>query len=191
MLQTFLKVVSAASIALIFLPCVDLQGETSTVKLDVDSYKKQEEGLSQKRFNQKEWSSGQQSDLTQKTFAFEHWNKNYTSLGSKKWDYSSDKASDRKRFKSDKANFFQKNKDIDFSEWQGYLASLESRAQVSTDTTARIIQDKRTYERMLQQAENFKDTGETLSLRDINRFQFRSNRSDDDVPVTQAGSEEN
>ena len=190
MLQS-LYFILAVSIALSLLPCVGLQGETSTVKLDVDSYKKQEEGLSQKRFNQKEWSSGQQSDLTQKTFAFEHWNKNYTSLGSKKWDYSSDKASDRKRFKSDKANFFQKNKDIDFSEWQGYLASLESRAQVSTDTTARIIQDKRTYERMLQQAENFKDTGETLSLRDINRFQFRSNRSDDDVPVTQAGSEEN
>ena len=43
---------------------------------------------------------------------------------------------------------------------------------------------------MLQQAENYKDTGETLSLRDINRFQFRKNRSKDDVPVTKVGSDE-
>ena len=177
--------------ALGLLPYTCLQGETSTTKPVVDSYKKQEQALSQKRFKQEKWSGGQQSDLMQKTFAFEHWNKNYSSLGSKKWDYSSEKASDRKRFKSDQLNFFKKNKEIELSDWQGYLANLESRARISTDTTARIIQDKRTYEMMLQQAENYKDTGETLSLRDINRFQFRRNRSADDVPITKVGSQEN
>ena len=35
-----------------------------------------------------------------------------------------------------------------------------------------------------------KDTGETLSLRDINRFQFRKNRAKGEVPTTQAGEGE-
>jgi hypothetical protein len=162
--------------------CVLLNAESSVV----ETYKKQEKQLSKKRFEQKKWSGGQQSDLTQKAFPFKHWNKNYSSMGSKKWDYSLEKTSDKKRFKTGMVEF--STKDIKISEWQGYLANLESRAQISTDTTARIIQDKRTYEMMLQQANNYKDTGETVSLRDINRFQFRKNRSDGDVPATKAGS---
>ena len=83
------------------------------------------------------------------------------------------------------------NKDIELSQWQGYLANLESRAQISTDSTARVIQNKRIYEMMLQQAENYNETGETLSLREINRFQFRKNHSDETVPVAEtAGSPE-
>lgn len=178
------------AIALGFLTCTTLQGKTTTTKPVVDSYKKQEQTLSKKRFEQKKWSGGSKSELTQKTFAFEHWNKNYSSLGSKKWDFTSDKVSDRKRFKSKMFNYSKKNKDIELSEWQDYLADLEDRAQISTDTTAQIFQDKRMYEMMLQQAENYKDTGETLSLRDINRFQFRNNRSKDEVPTTQAGAGE-
>ena len=53
-----------------------------------------------------------------------------------------------------------------------------------------IIQGKRMYTKMLQQAEHYNDTGELLSLRDINRFQFRKNRPDGDVPITKAGSGE-
>ena len=180
--------VAVFAVTVCLFPCLSLQGETSTVKPVVESYKKQEKTLSQKRFNQKKWS-GKQSDLTQKTISFEHWNKNYSSLGSKKWDYSSENVSDRKRFKTGISKLFKKNKDIELSEWQGYLANLEDRARISTDTTARIIQDKRMYKKMLQQADNFKDTGETLSLRDINRFQFRKNRPKGDVPVTQAGAD--
>ena len=93
-------------------------------------------------------------------------------------------------FKTGRSGLFKKNKDIELSKWQGYLADLESRAQISTDTNARVVQDKRMYERMLKQAENYKDTGETLSLRDINRFQFRKNRPEGDVPATKAGSGE-
>jgi hypothetical protein len=40
---------------------------------------------------------------------------------------------------------------------------------------------------MLQESKSFAETGETLSLRDINRFQFRKNRSDTAVPVRAAG----
>ena len=178
-----------AATAFLF-PRLGLCGETSTVKPVVDSYKKQEKVLSEKRFKQKEWSKGQPSGLTDKTLSFEHWNKHYSSLGSKKLNYESEKISDKKRYKTDTAmsDFFKKNKDIELSEWQDHLANLETRARISTDTTAQIIQDKRIYEMMLQQAENYKETGKQLSLRDINRFQFRKNRSKDEVPTTKVGS---
>lgn len=166
--------------------CMLLNGETAVVEV----YKQQEKELSKRRFEQEKWSGGQQSDLTRETFSFEHWNKHYSSLGSKKWDSSVEKTSEKKRFKTETADFFKKNKKIEFSEWQHYLVDLESKAQISTDKTARIIQDRRIYAMMLQQAENYKDTGELLSLREINRFQFRKNRSDNDVPTTKAGSGE-
>ena len=185
-----LHLILAIATALSFLICRCLQGETSAVKPVVESYQQHEQELSQKRFKQEKWSGGQQSDLTGKTIQFKHWNKNYSSLGSKKWDYPIEKARNKKRFEAGTVDFFKKNKEIKLSDWQGYLANLETKAQISTDTTARIIQDKRMYEMMLQQAENYKDTGETLSLREINRFQFRKNRSDSDVPVTKVGSVE-
>ncbi len=178
----------AIAIAIGFLTCTTLQGKTTTTKPVVDSYKKQEQTLSKKRFEQKKWSGSQQSDLTEKKISFEHWNKSYSSLGSKKQDYSLEKVSDRKRFKTGMFNLSKKNKDIELSKWQGSMADLESKAQISTDTNAQIFQDKRMYQMMLQRAENFKETGETLSLRDINRFQFRKNRADGDVPSTKAGS---
>ena len=163
--------------------CVFLNGETSVV----ESYEKQEKELSRKRFKRKEWSAGEQSDLTKKTLPFKHWNKHYSSIGSQRWDSSVEKISEKKRFETSTVTF--STKDIELSEWHGYLANLESRAQISTNTTARVIQDKRVYEMMLQQAESYKDTGDLLSLRDINRFQFRKNRPESDVPVTKAGSD--
>lgn len=161
----------------------------SQTKAAVESYKKQEKVLSQKRFKREKWSGGNRSSLTQKTISFQHWNKHYSSLGSKRWGYTSEKVRDRKRFKTGLSKFFKKNKEIEVSKWQGYLANLESKAQISTDIRSRTIQDKRIYEMILQEADHFRDTGKTLSLRDINRFQFRKNRSDGDVPVTKAGSE--
>ena len=98
------------------------------------------------------------------------------------------KAGKKKRFNSGEVKF--PTKDAKIFEWQNYLANLESRAQISTDSTALLIQDKRVYEMMLQRAENYKDTGEVLSLRDINRFQFRKNRPAGSVPNTQAGTED-
>lgn len=179
-----IHLIFAATVTLGIIHCTCLNGETPVV----ESYRKKEDEFSKKRFEQKQWSGTKKSDLGQKTFPLKQWDKHYSSLGSKKWDSSVKKVSEKQRFKSDKIEF--PAKDIELSEWDGYLADLESRAQISTDQTARVIQDKRVYEMMLQQTENYKETGETLSLRDINRFQFRKNRPEGDVPVAQAGSGE-
>jgi hypothetical protein len=158
-----------------------LRGEISVV----DTYEKQEKNLSQKRFEQKFWSGNQKSDLMQKSFPFKQWDSHYSSLGSKKSNISLTESKDKKRFKSEIVEFDTKTMDI--SKWDGRMAELERQAQISTNSTLKEIENKRMYTRMLQESKSFAETGETLSLRDINRFQFRKNRSDTAVPVRAAG----
>ena len=40
----------------------------------------------------------------------------------------------------------------------------------------------------LQDAQQYRELGVKLSLRDINRYQFRRNRTNDGVPVQKAGA---
>lgn len=158
-----------------------LIGETSAV----DSYGQQQTTLSQKRFKHKSWSGGQKSDLMQKSFAFKKWDSHYSSLGSKKSDISTADTKDKKRFESEMVEF--DTKEMDISKWDGRMADLEREAQVSTDSTMKKLEDRRMYQELMQESETYAETGETLSLRDINRFQFRQNRSDSAVPVSEAG----
>lgn len=151
----------------------------------IGAYQKKAFDVSKKRFEQKRWSDNKKSDLMQKSFAFKHWDSHYSSLGSKKSDILSREAKKKKIFQSETVEFSKK--EIDISNLNGGLADLERRAQISTDTVVREIEDKRIYNMMLQDSKKYSDTGEKLSLRDINRFQFRQNRSDDSVPVQQAG----
>ena len=170
-------------IALAFVMSVAcLRGEISAV----DAYNKQEKNLSQKRFEQKSWSGNQKSDLMQESFPFKQWDSHYSSLGSKKSNISLTETKDKKRFKSEVVEF--ETKSMDISKWNGRLADLERQAQISTNSTAKKIENKRMYERMLNKSKGYAQTGETLSLRDINRFQFRQNRADTAVPVRAAGS---
>jgi hypothetical protein len=172
-------------IALAFVMTVAcLRGEISAV----DAYNKQEENLSQKRFEQKSWSGNQKSDLMQKSFPFKQWDSHYSSLGSKKSNISLTESKDKQRFKSERVEFDTKSMDI--SKWNGRLADLERQAQISTNSTVKKIENKRMYERMLNKSKSFAQTGETLSLREINRFQFRQNRADTAVPVRTAGGED-
>jgi hypothetical protein len=169
-------------IALAFLMTVAyLRAEISAV----DIYDKQEKNLSQKRFEQKSWSGIQKSDVMQKSFPFKQWESHYSSLGSKKSNISLTESKDKKRFNSNIIEFDTKSMDI--SQWNGRLAELERQAQISTNSTLKKIENKRMYEGMLQKSKRFAETGETLSLREINRFQFRQNRSDTAVPVRAAG----
>jgi hypothetical protein len=151
----------------------------------MDSYTNKASDVSQKRFEQKTWSNHEKSDLMEKSFAFKEWDSHYSSLGSKRSNISLTESKEKQRFKSEIVEF--PTKEMDISKWDGRLASLERQAQISTDKTAQKIEDKRMYDRMMQQSKNYTETGETLSLRDINRFQFRQNRPDSAVPVREAG----
>ena len=158
-----------------------LRGETSVV----DGYNKQPTNLTQKRFQRKTWSNNQKSDLMQKSFPFKQWDSHYSSLGSKRSNISLSETKEKKRFQAEMVEF--STKEMEISRWNGRIADLEREALISTDTTVKRIEDKRIYDRMMKKTENYADTAETLSLRDINRFQFRQNRSDGAVPVRKAG----
>jgi hypothetical protein len=151
----------------------------------VDGYSERATDVSQKRFKQKTWSGGQQSDLMKKSFPFKQWDRQYSSLGSKRSRVSTKDTKDKERFEVGRVEFAQKEMDV--SKWSGRLAELEDKAQISTGKTSKQIEDKRIYESLMQTSKNYTETGDTLSLRDINRFQFRQNRSDSSVPVSEAG----
>lgn len=159
-----------------------LRGEITT---GIDTYGQQETNLSQKRFKQKFWSNNQQSDLMQKSFPFKQWDSHYSSLGSKRSNISLSETKEKKRFEAEMVEF--STKEMDLLRWNGRMADLERQALISTDKTARKIEEKRIYDMVTQNSKHFAESGETLSLRDINRFQFRQNRSDDAVPVRKAG----
>ena len=76
------------------------------------------------------------------------------------------------------------------SKWDGRLAALQEKALISTDDSAKEITDKRLYDMILQDTRKYADMGVELSLRDLNRYQFRQNRSTGAVPVEKAGGGE-
>jgi hypothetical protein len=151
----------------------------------LDSYTNKASDVSQKRFEQKTWSNNQKSNLMDKAFPFKQWDTHYSSLGSKRSNISTEQSEDKKRFETEMVEF--PTKEMDISRWNGRMADLERQALISTDTTVKRIEDKRIYDMMMEKSKNYADTAETLSLRDINRFQFRQNRSDGAVPVRAAG----
>ncbi len=161
--------------------CAWVRGEDSAV----DAYSERATGVSQKRFEQKSWSGGQQSDLMKKSFAFKQWDRHYSSLGSKRSRVSTKDTKEKERFEAETMEFPEKEMDV--SKWNGRLAKLEDKAQISTGKTSKQIEDKRIYDSLMQTSKNYAETGDTLSLRDINRFQFRQNRSSASVPVSEAG----
>jgi hypothetical protein len=153
----------------------------------VDAYSKQATRLSQQRLKKKSWTGGQQSDLMQQSFPFKQWKSHYSSLGSRRSNISVVESQKKRHFDAEKVKFSTKT--MDTSRWNRRIADLERQALIHTDQGMQKIQDRRIYNMITHNSKNFANSGETLSLRDINRFQFRQNRSDAAVPVTQAGSE--
>ena len=155
-------------------------------KTVLDTYQKQATGVSSKRVKPGMWSNERRPNFMQKKFPFKEWDSHFSSLGSKRAPIALTEKRTKKRFKTKTIEF--PNKAVEISEWDGRLAQLQRQAQISTDDTARKIADQRLYNKAMQDARQYKDLGAKLSLRDINRYQFRHNRSDTAVPVRQAGA---
>ena len=68
------------------------------------------------------------------------------------------------------------------------LEDLYREAGIDLSEQARLVENRQLYQSVLQDTKQpFEALKEELSLRDINRFQFRRNRTDDGVPVQAAG----
>lgn len=146
------------------------------------------EGVEKKRVEKKLWTRPEASSLQDKTFPIKEWNKHFSSLGSKRAPIALREKDAKKRF--DVEILERKTVDFEMSDWNKRMADLHQRAGIEMDKKAQLTADRKLYNMMLQDAPHYQELAEELSLRDLNRFQFRRNHSADSVPVQKAGSGE-
>lgn len=143
------------------------------------------ERVQEQKVEKKLWSKPEASRLQDKTFPITEWNKHFSSLGSKRAPIALDEKKKKERFEIDVME--RKTIDFDMSRWNDRMADLHKQAGIDMDKRAQLVADRELYDMMLQDARNYREIAEKLSLRDINRFQFRRNRSPDGIPIKKAG----
>ena len=144
--------------------------------------------VEEKRFAKHMWPQTHTNSLINKRFAFEHWSKHFSPLGSKR-------APIKLTEKSEKIEFTTKLIDreevkYDMSRWNQQMADLHRNAGIEMDNQAQLAFNSKLYHMLLQDRKKFGDLGKEVSLRDINRYQFRRNRSDGDIPINKAGADQ-
>jgi len=143
--------------------------------------------LHNQRVDRKIWTSDQRTDLLEKSFQIKEWDKHFSSFGSKRAPIRLTESRDKKIFETNTKEFA--TTEFGMADWNQKFADLHTNAQISTDDKARKIADRKLYHLMMQDAKNYSELGEKLSLRDINKYQFRRNRSDGEVPTSTVGGE--
>ena len=138
------------------------------------------------RVEKKLWAQPDNNFLMNKTFPIEQWDKHFSSLGSKRAPISLTENKDKQLFKTRMLK--QKMVRFEMSQWNEKLSDLHKKAGIEMDDKARLIADQKFYYMMLQDSKKYSDMADELSLRELNRYQFRRNRSDSDIPVEKAGS---
>lgn len=135
------------------------------------------------------WQGGSRISPQEKSFELKTWEKHFSPWGSKRSEVGGDKnewsqkkfpkrrlESGPKKFKKSMATINQK------------LEDLYREAGIDLTEQARLVENRQLHQMVLQDTkQTFEALKEELSLRDINRFQFRRNRTDDGVPVQAAG----
>ena len=138
------------------------------------------------RVEKKLWSQTQTKFTMNKTFPVEQWDKHFSSLGSKRAPISLSEDKDKQLFKTKILE--QKMVRFKMSQWNEQLSDLFKKAGIEMDDKARLVVDQKLYYMMLQDSQKYSGMADELSLRELNRYQFRRNRSDSDIPVEKAGS---
>jgi hypothetical protein len=76
-----------------------------------------------------------------------------------------------------------KNIEIEESNWSQHLAKIRKDAGINLSQESQIVDDKAAYSLVLQNLGYFEEMAETMDLKSINRYQFRSNRPEGEIPV--------
>lgn len=142
--------------------------------------------VEEKRVEKKLWKRPEGSSLMDKSFPIKEWGKHFSSLGSKRAPITMSEKGKKERYKVEVLD--RKTVDFDMSRWNNRMADLHERAAIQMDDKAQLSADHQLYDRMLKDARQYRDLREKLSIQDLNRYQFRRNRSSDEVPVQRAGS---
>lgn len=164
------------------LSAVSLNGDNRTL----DSTTGRAERLENKRVEKKIWARPKSSPIQNKTFPIKEWNKHFSGLGSKRAPITVTEKREKERFET--KVFERKTKSLNRSNWNEQMADLHERAGIELDDQARIASNHKLYNEMMQDSRQYRELGETLSLREINRYQFRNNRPDGEIPAIEAGA---
>lgn len=119
--------------------------------------------------------------FSRKKIHLESWDKHFSKLGQKK--IFSDKSNKNWEKKWDKDIQKMEKIELEESSWSQHLAKIRKDADINLATDAQILRNKVSYNLVLQNMGYFEDMAETMDLRSINRYQFRSNRPEGEVPV--------
>lgn len=179
-------------LALFIILCIALLAATAWLdaqSADLQSLGGQADRITDKRIERKSWGGGSEANLGDKTFRIEEWEKHFSPLGGKRADIEASDSWGRGEIVEKKIKEFPK-REFEMSDWNERMADLQKRAGLSTDQTAEMAGQNGRYNRMLRKSQSFPEMAETLSLKDINRYQFRRNRPDGEVPVERAGRAE-
>ena len=133
--------------------------------------------------NMKKESRFQNSDqrFSNKTIRLETWDKHFSPHGQKK--VFSDKSNSSFDQLWDKKVQQYKNMDIEESSWNQHLAKIHEDAGINLSQESQILDDKQSYNLVLQNMGYFEEMAEKMDLKSINRYQFRSNRPEGEIPV--------
>ena len=137
------------------------------------------------QIDKKLWAKPQTKFMMNKTFPIDQWNKHFSSLGSKRAPISLSEDKDKQLFKTKLLD--QKMISFEMSRWNEQLRDLHKKACIKMDNKARLVADQRLYYMTLQDSQKYSSMADELSLRDLNRYQFRRNRSNDDIPIEKVG----
>ena len=119
--------------------------------------------------------------FSNKKIRLETWDKHFSPLGQKK--VFSDKSNSSFDQLWDKEIKQYKNMDIEESSWNQHLAKMHEDAGINLSQESQILDDKQSYNLVLQNMGYFEQMAEKMDLKSINRYQFRSNRREGEIPV--------
>ncbi|MGB0743392.1 MAG: hypothetical protein ACPGSB_02595 [Opitutales bacterium] len=154
----------------------------------LDFLSRKAERVEEKRVEKTTWEKPINSSLLNKSFPITNWNKHFSRLGSKRAPISMSEGREKKRF--EKKMIERKTIDFEMSRLNQRMIDLHKRAGIDMDQRAQLVADRQLYDMMLQDAKNYREMAEKVSLRDLNIFQFRRNRTADGIPVQKAGEGE-
>jgi hypothetical protein len=154
----------------------------------VDFAKRKAERVQSQRVEKQIWTRPAGSDFQRKTFPIEAWQKHYSPLGVRRAPIAVDEKRQKDRFEAKVLD--RKTVPLEVSRWSEQMAELHRRAGIQMDEQARIAADRKLYSMMMQDARQYGELAERLSLRELNQFQFRRNRPDGEIPAQTAGGGE-
>ncbi|MGZ0654307.1 hypothetical protein ACWPKS_01765 [Coraliomargarita sp. W4R72] len=144
------------------------------------------EVVEDKRVKKQMWAQPEMNSMMNKSFPIGKWDKHFSSVGSKRSPIMLTDDKEKQMF--DTKTLDREEVSFEMSRWNEHMKDLHQKAGITLDDRAQLVADKQLYNMMLQDTQKFSEMGDQVSLRDINRYQFRRNRSDDGVPVEKAGS---